>query len=84
MCTCIYNHACVCAHLCDGKLAIAPDNTSSCVCIHMYMCSLLHVLQLKGGGGRFVCSVYMYLYDMCEWSSYRAPFSYIFASACTP
>ena len=39
----MYNHACVCAHLCDGKLAIAPDNTSSCVCIHMYVCSLLHV-----------------------------------------
>jgi hypothetical protein len=66
----MYNHACVCAHLCDGKLAIAPDNTSSCVCIHMYVCSLLHVVQLKGGGGRFVCSVYMYMYDICEWSLY--------------
>ena len=50
----MYNHACVCAHLCDGKLAIAPDKTSSCVRIHMYVFSLLHVVQLKGGGGRFV------------------------------
>ena len=61
----MYKHACVCAHLCDGKLAIAPDKTSSCVRIHMYALvhvyfSLLHVVQLKGGGGRFVCSVYMY------------------------
>ena len=65
----MYNHACVCAHLCDGILAIAPDKTSSCVRIHMYVFSLLHVVQLKGGGGRFVCSVYMYMYDICEWSS---------------
>ena len=35
----MYNHACVCAHLCDGKLAIAPDKTSSCVRIHMYVFS---------------------------------------------
>ena len=26
----------------------------------------------KGGGGRFVCSVYMYMYDICEWSLYPA------------
>ena len=31
---------------------------------------LLYVVQLKGSGGRFVCSVYMYMYDICEWSSY--------------
>ena len=27
------------------NVAIAPDNTSSCVCIHMYVYSIVHVFQ---------------------------------------